>query len=289
MKNGLIYSLITALMFVTLEPVSKLIAADVNPFAMTLWRFIISTVILMPYAFSKIKKNNLKITRNDLTRMALLGILCVCFSMILLQVAVKVSDNPALIAIIFSSNSVFTIVMAMLIMKDKLTKNKAIAIVFCVCGVIACADFSNGGTNLLSVVMAVLAAASFSLYSVLSQKYMTKLGGPVQMCFVFAFGSMVLFIGLLVLGIDIVPDFTTKNILVLLYLGLFVTGVGYWSYFKAIEKGGAIMASFAFFLKPILTPFCTFFVNGIALSPKVFLAVLLIVCGSYFAVYRKKA
>ena len=35
MKKGLIYALITAVVFTTLEPVSKLIADQVNPYAMT--------------------------------------------------------------------------------------------------------------------------------------------------------------------------------------------------------------------------------------------------------------
>ena len=39
MKKGIVYALITAILFVTLEPVSKLIANDVTPYAITFWRF----------------------------------------------------------------------------------------------------------------------------------------------------------------------------------------------------------------------------------------------------------
>ena len=73
----------------------------------------------------------------------------------------------------------------------------------------------------------------------------------------------------------------------MLYIGILVTGVGYWSYFRAMEKGGTIMASLAFFIKPVLTPFATFAINGIVPDLKVFVAVLFIVGGSYFAVYKK--
>ena len=287
MKKGIIYSLITAILFVTLEPVSKLIAEDVSPYAMTFWRFLIGSIMLLPPAAMKVKKDNIHITAK-VVLMILLGILNICFSMVALQVAVKMADAPSLIAIIFSSNSVFTIIFATLLVKEeKLTRNKVIALILGVLGVIICADFRSG-TNLTSVVLAVLAALSFSLYTAISQKYTKKLSGVIQSSGVFLSGSIVLLIFLLATRADIMPTFNVKNIGILLYLGIFITGIGYVSYFKAIEKGGAIMASFAFFIKPILTPFVTFFVNGIVPDVKVFLAVAFIVAASYFAVYAKK-
>ena len=49
------------------------------------------------------------------------------------------------------------------------------------------------------------------------------------------------------------------------------------------------MASLAFFVKPILTPFVTLVINGIVPDMKVFIAVICIIIASYFAAYRKKA
>ena len=288
MKKGIIYALITAILFVTLEPVSKLIANDVTPYAITFWRFIIGSLILIPPAVSKIRKEKIHITLKDLGLTTLLGILFICISMVTLQLAVKKADSPSLIAIIFSSNSVFTIVFALFIVKEKLTRNKIIALIFGIIGVIVCADFSSG-TNLTSVALAVFAALSFSLYTALSQKYMKKLGGVIQTCLVFVTGSIVLLIALLIMGVDVSPSFEPDKLAILAYLGLLVTGVGYACYFKAIEKGGAIMASLAFFVKPILTPFVTLVINGIVPDMKVFIAVICIIIASYFAAYRKKA
>lgn len=288
MKNGIIYALGTAILFVTLEPVSKLIAGDVNPYAITLWRFIVGSLMLLPPAVMKIKKEKIHIGIKDIGIMTLFGILVICMSMIALQIGVGKADSPSLIAIIFSSNSIFTILFAMLFLKEKLNKNKALALAFGVVGVLACADFSSG-TNLESVLYAVVAALSFSLYTVLGQKFIKKFGGVIWTSMVFLMGSIVLLIALLVIGVDITPEFSAKNIGVLAYLGFFVTGLGYTCYFKAIEKGGALMASFAFFIKPILTPFVTLLINGIVPDVKVFVAVILIVIASYFATYKKTA
>ncbi len=288
MKKGIIYALITAILFVTLEPVSKLIANDVSPYAITFWRFLIGALILVPPAIAKIKKEKVHISAKDLGLMTGLGILFICVSMVLLQIAVKKADSPSLIAIIFSSNSVFTIIFAVLLVKEEhLNKNKLIALILGILGVIICADFSSG-TNIESVVLAVLAALSFSLYTALSQKYMKRLGGIIQSSGVFLSGSIVLLIILLIFKIDISLPVKMYDLSIMLYLGLLVTGTGYALYFKAIEKGGAIMASLAFFIKPILTPFVTLFINGIVPDVKVFIAVALIVLASYFSAYRKK-
>lgn len=287
MKKGIFYAALTAILFVTLEPVSKLIANEISPYAMTFWRFLIGSVLLVPFAAVKVKKENIKITGKDILRMTLLGILVICLSMVVLQIAVKQADAPSLIAIIFSSNSVFTIIFSVLLIKEeKLNKNKVIALIFGVLGVVLCADFSSG-TNLTSVLYTFIAALSFSLYTVLSQKYKNKTGGIVQTAGVFLAGSIVLLIILLITRQDISMPIQPKSLLIMLYLGILVTGVGYVSYFKAMEKGGAIMASMAFFIKPILTPFVTLLVNGIKPDGKVFLAVACIVVASYFSTFRK--
>ena len=217
--------------------------------------------------------------------------------MIALQIGVKKADSPALIAIIFSSNSIFTIFFSLFILKDKLSINKVIALILGVAGVLLCADFKSG-TNLVSVAYAVFASLSFSLYTVLSKKFTKKFSGIIQTSFGFLSGSIVLLIFLVVMRV-IYPDNTTYNIMPreitkgvvinLIYLGIFVTGLGYLFYFKAMEHGGAIMASFAFFIKPILTPFVSRLIDpAFKLTPKMFAAVACIALASYFATYYKK-
>lgn len=286
MQKSIIYSIITALVFTTLEPVSKLIAEQVNPYAITFWRCMIGALVLLPFAVRKIRKEKIKIGIKDIGMLCLLGALLICVSLVVLQIAVKKADSPSLIAIIFSSNSVLTILFAMILLKEKMTKRKCIAVILCVIGVLVCADFGSG-TNLISVVYAVIAALSLSFYTVLSKKYMKKIGGVIHTALSFFFGSLVLLVVLLVAGVEIIPTFTTQNISLLVYLGIVVTGIGYWAYNMAIEKGGAMIASLAFFIKPILTPFATFLINGIVPDAKVFAALVLIVCGSYFATYKK--
>ena len=130
---------------------------------------------------------------------------------------------------------------------------------------------------------------------IFSKKFMKKFGGIIQTSFGFLFGSIALLIFLLVMGgitkdvaYTVMPSVINTNVILnLIYLGIFVTGLGYLFYFKAMEHGGAMMASFAFFIKPILTPFVTLVINGIVPEWNVYAAVICIVLASYFATYRK--
>ena len=288
MKNGLIFTIITASLFITLEPVSKLIADAVNPYAITFLRFFISALVFAPFSIAKIKKDKLKISFKDIGICAMLGIIFICISMVLLQIGVKKADSPALISIIFSSNSMFTVLFTALILKEKITKRKLLAVIICTTGVVICADFSSG-SNVQSVLFGLTAAVVFSIYTVLCKKYMTSLGGIVQAGISFLIGSVVLFVVLLASGIETFSAVSQSNILHLLYLGIAVTGIGYLCYFKAIEKGGTIMASLAFFIKPVITPFATFFINGIQPEGKIFAAIVFVVAGSYLAVSKVKS
>lgn len=220
--------------------------------------------------------------------MALLGVLCICISMVVLQYAVLQADSPALIAIIFSSNSVFTVLLAALFLKEQLTAQKLCAVVLCVAGVLVSADLTQG-SNLVSVLMAVLASATFSLYTVLSRKMMGKITGVIQTGFSFFFGSIVLLAVLLVARIPFMEVVTLHNLPYLLYLGIAVTGIGYWAYFRAIEKSSAMAAALVFFIKPVLTPFAALFINGIVPSVRVYIAVVLVVLGSVLASRPKAA
>lgn len=285
-KLALFYAAVAALLFMTLEPVSKLIADSISPYAITFWRFVLGSLILFPFAAIRINKGKIKIGAKDFLILTGLGILFICISMVSLQFAVKIAVSPALIAIIFSSNSVFSLLFAIPIIQEKLTKNKILAVILCVIGLIICADFTKE-ENIVSIALALFSSLTFSLHSVLSQKYMSKMGAAVQNCIIFIAGSLVLLAALLITGQDLIPEFTGKSISLMLYLGFGVTGLGYFLFFKAIETGGAIMGSMVFFFKPILTPFITLAINGIVPGGKVFVALIFVAAGSVFATMEK--
>ncbi len=279
MGNGIFFVIITALCFTTYEPVSKLFANEINPYAITAIRFFIGALVFLPFSIRQIVKDKMKLTGKDFLIMTGLGILFICVSMVILQVAIKVANSPALIAIIFSSNSIITIALSAIFLGNQLTKTQVLGIALCVIGVLVSADLSKG-SNALSVVLGLLSAVTFSVYTVLCKKYMMKVSGIVQTGFSFIIGSVILLAVLLVCGIDVVGGLSASNVGLVLYVSVIVTGVGYGAYFLAISKGGAQIAAIAFLIKPILTPFATFFINKITPNSNVILALILVVVGA---------
>ena len=279
---AIIYALITALLFTTYEPVSKLFAADINPYAITAIRFLIGALILLPFSIREIKQKNVKLKGKDFLVMGTLGTVFICGSMVLLQIAVKMADSPALIAIIFSSNSIITIVLSAIFLKAKMTPVKWMGVALCIVGVLISADFSSG-SNLTSVLLALASALIFSSYTVVSKQYMKKVSGIIQNGFSFLFGSVVLAVILLFCKVDIVGGISSDNIWELLYIGIAVSGIAYWTYFSAIKLGGAQTAALTFFIKPILTPFATYFINGIVPKGNILFSVVFVVAGAIMA------
>ncbi len=282
MKKGLIYVLITAVTFATLEPVSKLIANQVNPYAVTFIRFLISCLMLMPYALYNIKKTNTKLELKDHISFCGLGFLFVCVSMVLLQVAVLESSSPAVIAIIFSANSVITIIISTLVFREKVTIKKVVSLLLCIIGILICSWKSfRQSMEIMPVILAFFAALSFSVYTILSKKAMKRIKGSIVTGFSFFYGSLMLLVILLIMKVPVVSGISLNNIPVLLYLGIVVTGIGYWSFFVALEKTNPATASTAFLIKPVLAPFASYIIIGEAFSAEVFIALLLVIIGSY--------
>ena len=281
-KNGMLFVIITALCFATHEPASKLLDGEINPYAITAIRFLIGGLVLLPFSIREIFKRKIKLTAKDFGIMTGLGILFICVSMIFLQVAVAIADSAAIIAIIFSSNSIITIIMSAIFFKNKLTVGKIIGIVLCVIGVFVAADIKDG-TNLMSVIFAILAALTFSTYTILTKKFMTKLSGVIQSGISFVIGSVILMVALMVCGIEVWGGMSTANIGNMLYISVIVTGLGYWAYFGAIKNGGPQTAALSFLIKPILTPFAAFVIIGEPFTSDIFIAVVLVVIGASLA------
>ncbi len=277
-----LFVIIVAILFTTHEPVSKLIANEINPYALTAIRFFIGSLVCLPFSIHGIKKKNIKLTAKDLLILGGLGVLIICVSMVLLQVGVKIADSPALISILFSSNSIFTIILSTLFLKTKLTKLKIFGVVLCVIGVILSMDL-GAGSNALSIILALLSALLFSIYTILCKKISNKCDGIIQSGISFFIGSSVLMIVLLICGVDIIGGITLSNLPKISYLSVIVTGGGYLLFFSALNKGGPHVAALTYLIKPILTPFASWIVNGIVPKYTIIIAVILVAIGAAFS------
>lgn len=299
MKNaGYFYIALATLLFSSMEIAIKLVANEYNPMQLNLLRFTIGAVILAPLALKNLRQTQCRFSRENILFLALSGFLCVVVSMTFFQLAIMYT-KASTVAILFSCNAVFVIPFAYLLLKEQITALTLVALVFSVIGILLIVNPANL-TNLPGISFSLLSAITFALYGVIGQRGRKKFGynGVALTCLSFVAGAIELLVlmwiskipsvatwltaeGMATLAnMPILDGITWHSIPSLIYLGVFVTGLGFCFYFLAMEKTSASTASMVFFIKPALAPVLALLVLREGLTENVIGGILLILVGS---------
>lgn len=282
-RKSILYIVLTAFCFGTMEVASKLGGASFDSIQLVFLRFVIGGLILLPFAVHDLKKKNYRLTPSDWLYLLALGAVCVCISMAMFQIGVK-RINANLASIIISMNPLFTMIFAKFIVDEPFTKKKALVLVISFAGLVIVVNPATliGGTiDVTGLLITVGAAVSFGLYTAMGKKRIAKLGGMVENAVSFLLGSAVLLVFMAISGTPVLAGINTETLPVLLYLGICVTGIGYYAFLKAIELSGASNASIAFFIKPVVAPIAAWIVLGEAITWNFIAGVVVILIGSY--------
>lgn len=255
MKTRVIfYVCLTAFLFGTMEVACKVAGNGLDSFQITALRFFVGGVVLVPMAFAEKRANKTVITTKDLGYMLLLGIMCVPISMLFFQLSVE-NCNASTASVLISVNPVFTMIFAHFMAGEKMDRVKVISFAVAIVGLffmIRPWDVQEGNT-VAGIVYMLIAAVTFALYTVMGNKATAKVGVFVQTSISFILGSLVLMLVILIMGRPVIAG-VADNLALLAYVGIFVTGVGYLSYFLAIKYSDATTGSIAFFIKPVIAP-----------------------------------
>lgn len=289
MSRGYIYIVITAFLFSTAEISGKLISNEINPYQLTFIRFFIGALILLPFAVKEIRKRKIMFDKKEFLYFIFQGFLCVVVSMSLFQLAVLYT-KASTVAIVFSVNPIFTIPFAYFILNEKIDRNTILSLFISILGLIFILNPVNMELNkdLKGIVLALLSAVVFSLYSVIGKKKIDKYGGIAFNCIKFILGDLILLVILLFLKIPIIQGVEKSNVIQILYMGIFVTGLGYLFYFLSMEKVSATMTSVVFFIKPALAPILAFIILGERIKFSAMVGIACILIGSYIMLISKK-
>lgn len=294
---------LATLIFSTMEVILKLPAVEgaFHPMQITLGRFLIGGLFLLPVAAWALYRKQRKLTAKDLGAFAITGLFCVPLSMVFYQLAL-VSGHANVVAVIFSGNPIFVTILAFLLLRETIRWNNILALVLEVLGILAIAVLGGGGGSLLSVVLAILAALFFALYAVLGKRETAQVGTIVVTCGSFLFGSVELLVLLLLghtgpvssfygaVGLDMFQDvpllqgINLQSLPYLLFIGIVSTGLGYVFHMFAIEKTSATHGSLVFFFKPILAPLVALAVLGEAITGPMVLGIVFFLAGSLMGI-----
>ena len=245
---------LTAFLFGTMEAACKVAGNNLDPFQLTFIRFAMGGIILLPFALFEIKKNHIKLVPVDFLILAGVGTLGIAVSMVFFQLGVG-NSNASTASVLISINPLFTMVFAHFFTDEKMNRYKIYVLLIAFLGLIFMIrpwDIQEGNT-VKGICYMLIAAITFGGYTVAGKVSVRKMGLMAQTSFSFILGSAVLLIIILICGKPVLAGISS-NIPLVLYVGIFVTGIGYWSYFKAIALSDASTGSLAFFLKPAIAP-----------------------------------
>lgn len=293
-----------------MEIALKVSAGSFNAIQLTFLRFLIGGLLLLPLAIREIRRKKSVFRRGDLAFFLLSGFLCVNVSMILFQMAVLYSP-ASVTAVLFSCNSVFAVLFARLLLGERIGVRTVVSILVIVAGMAVIIDPLHGSGSALGMALALGAAVTFALYNIVGRTKSGRWGGITLTCFSFLFGCAELLLliaagripaaagwlrgaGLgLFAEVPLAAGVTLQSLPGLLYVGIFVTGLGYTFYFLAMEQTSAATAALVFYIKPVLAPLLALAVLGEAITGRMAAGIALIIAGSLVsflpAVFPKKA
>ena len=147
-------------------------------------------------------------------------------------------------------------------------------------------DMQEGNT-VLGMVLMLLAALFFGLYTVAGKISVQKMGIMAQTSISFILGALVLLVVMLFMGRPVI-DGIAENWVIVGYISIFVTGLGYFSYFTAIRLSDATTGSIAFFLKPAIAPFMAVIFLNESILWNTYVGIILILIGSWLNIRGKR-
>lgn len=297
MKKGYGYIAVAVIMFTSFEVVLKFIAGQINPVQLTLCRFAIGFIFLLPVALHNLKKREKQLDGKTMAYFALLGLIGIALCMPILQMAVSYT-NSSVAAVMFSCNPVFVTFLAFFLLKEPIKPRHIAALALEILGTVVIISPWNTKLNMTGVALALLSTLLFSLYGVMGKRKVAEFGGAVVTCFSFFFGSLIVLALILLSHIPVVAQmfqsiglnsfanipvlagYTWENLPYVLFVSVGVAGIGFCAYFLAMEYQPASVVSLVYFFKPALSPLLAWWVHGEEIAPNMLVGVILIVFGS---------
>ncbi len=227
---------------------------DIGPFSMTFLRFFLGMLFMMPF-FLKDRSNIKKLKTSplsDILKIMGLGILSVFFSMGALQIAVH-NGNASIPAIMISSNPVF-IYLIIGVRTRQFNRTMILKLVSGLIGIAVIITFSLNSdfkNPLIALSFSFVSSLLFAIYTVLARDFVLKYGNLFVTFLSFLAGSIMYIPFIFLFNEHIAVNITFKGIIIMLYMGIIVTGAGYLSYFRGLKAIPVERGSMVFFLKPV--------------------------------------
>ncbi len=244
---------------------------------------------------SNVKK--IKLTRNQIQNILIIGFV---FFVHLFSYAFAAHSIPVnYLMLIYSCNPVFTAIANMIMFKEPIKFKHCIAFVFSFLGIYVLvrgvpSGFSiiNKDSNSISIIgvgSAVLAALTFSIYSIFSKKVRKELPNSLVTSLFYGVASCCFFISILSIGLTPIPMELNKGWVAIFLLALFPTILGHSVFTYCMNHIDIQILSIGKLIEPIFAAISAYFILGEPITFSHFIAFLLISIGIGALFINKKA
>lgn len=288
MKKVYFNIVMTAFLFGTMEVALKLSGSELDSFQLTFLRFFIGGLLLLPFAVAELRQTKVKLTVKDFGYLLYVGILAIPLSMLFFQLGVM-RCNASTASVLISFNTLFTMLFAHFMTDEKMNRTSAVVLLTGLGGLVFMVKPWNmqEGNTVIGILFMLAAAFFFGWYTVAGKISIKKMGIMAQTSFSFILGSLVLLVIIVAMGRPVF-DGVVENWISVAYVSVFVTGLGYFCYFKAIQYSDATTGSIAFFLKPAIAPVIAVIVLGETILWNTYIGIGLFLLASFINICAKR-
>lgn len=259
--------------------VSKKILVELNNLQMLFYSTIFSCLVMGAIVLFEKKMKVLKMyTVNDYVKIGLLGFLGTYLYYVLLYAALALTSASEGFILAYTW-PILVLLLAFLLLKEKLTFKKMCSIVLSFIGIVVIVThgsiFTLNFTSLQGDVLALSGAATFALFSVLGKKYQYD---QVVSVFIYFLIALIFITPTVLLFSSLrIPSFQVW--LWLLLNGFLVNGISYIFWFKALDYGDIHVISNGLYLTPFLSLVYIWFFLGEEILFSSIMGLVIIVLG----------
>jgi len=234
---------------------TKAVLDKLDPYTLLVLRFGIGALFLL--VLLVLKRYPLNIPLKYIPHLIVLGILGVFVHQVI-QATALLTINASSAGWIISFSPVFTVILSVFFLHEKMTVLKASGMIVAIIGVLLVTTSSNQQSFQLPInvgyLLMILSTLNWAIYSVLLKRLHIQLPSLVVTFYMCLIG-FTLTTPFLVRnrGWELMPFLTSVEWAHLLFLGVFVSGVAYWYWAKALEVLEASQVSVFLYLEPVAT------------------------------------
>lgn len=281
-KMAYLYLTITLCAWGSLYVVSKFVLARVPTFTVLFIRYFIAGIVLL---FVLRRKNISKIEKQDYKYVFFIGFIGYFLSIVAQFLGTKFS-NASLASLINSTNPIFIILFAVLILKEKLTLHKIICVIAALTGTYIIIGGGSGSGHALGILLSVISVILWSLMTVIVRK-ITQKYNPIQITTYAIIIAAICSLPASIYELIVIPNIELLNptvIISLLYIGLVCTALSHVLWNKSLSMIEAGSCSLFYPLQPMVSVLLGWLLLGEEITIRFALGAILIIGGILFSV-----